>query len=102
RIASVGQVIFLGIPLDNRRDVWIIRMGHMGEQMVRNMVCETTEKKIAKRAIRTEILGYPHLVFCPGYINPAISTRQREDRRFVHMGRNQRDNTQQTSENMHT
>src|SRR5690606_21458336 len=101
RITGVGQVILLRIPLDNGRDIWIICMGNMRKQVVRHVVGKAPKEEIRQRAICTEIFGYHHLVLSPGHTHLAVGGWQWEDSRLIYVGRNQCDDAQQTTENMH-
>lgn len=66
-------------------------MGHGWEQMMRDMVRETSVNEIRERAVGAEIFGDDHLVLGPGRRHFSVFGSDRERGVLIYMCRNQRD-----------
>src|SRR5690606_5638703 len=55
-VACIRQIVFLSVAADNGRNVRIIRMCNMREQVMRYMMCKAAEEKICEFTVCTEIL----------------------------------------------
>lgn len=53
--------------------------------MMSHVMRKAPEQEVGYRAIRTEILGYHHLVLCPRDVHFTVCRRQRKDGRLIHM-----------------